>query len=70
MIPISTTIGTLRMRRGASANSSKAQTVGSHLCMHKAYRLVARGESAICASDLLVLHQSYAADPKRAINFK
>ena len=46
------------MRRGASVNSSKAQAVGSHLCMHKAYRLVAGGESPICASGLLALHQN------------
>ena len=49
-------------------NSSKAQAVGSHVCMHKAHRLLAGGESVICASGLLALHQSYAAEPKRAIN--
>ena len=36
--------------------------------MHKACRLVAGSESAICASGLLALHQSYAADPKLAVN--
>ena len=36
--------------------------------MHKAYRLVAGSESVICASGLLALHGSYAAEPKRAIN--
>ena len=36
--------------------------------MHKAYRLVAGSEFAICASGLLALHQRYVANPKRALN--
>ena len=39
-IPIPITPETLRIRRGASVNSSKAQADGVIFCMHKAYRLV------------------------------
>ena len=65
-IPIPTTPETLRMRRGASADSSKAQAVGVIFCMHKAYRLVTSCGFVACAFGLIV--STKAVLPGRSVH--
>ena len=67
-IPISITLETLRVRRGASVNSSKAKAVGVIFCMYKAYRLVTSRAFVVCALSLSVSHQSRAAEAKQPIS--